>query len=41
MDRDDDGRVSYKDFELAMQYIDDVHINKQNRHIEQKYGLKI
>lgn len=41
MDRDDDGRISYKDFELAMQYIDDVEINKQNRYIQEKYGLYI
>ncbi|RMZ96763.1 EF-hand calcium-binding domain-containing 11-like [Brachionus plicatilis] len=39
MDRDDDGRISYKDFELAMQYIDDVHVQKQYRHIEEKYSL--
>jgi hypothetical protein len=34
MDRDCDGRVSYKDFELAMQYIDDDEpINSKNRKI--------
>lgn len=41
MDRDDDGRISYKDFELAMQYIDDVEVHKQNRLIREKYGLYI
>ncbi|CAF0789387.1 unnamed protein product [Brachionus calyciflorus] len=37
LDRDDDGRVSYKDFELAMQYIDDRIIEQRNKELEEKY----
>ncbi len=33
MDRDCDGRISYKDFELAMQYIDDEQISSKNKKI--------
>ena len=34
MDRDSDGRVSYKDFEFAMEYINDACNKRVERNFE-------